>query len=117
MCRSKNVCSELGVEIEKWNTNCPLPTPRWMNDQINIFLDAVDGFISGNKDACFFILKQIQNEQITLWYIEHGQMSGRHRNIQLKKLSPPPIEKKLLGNNYKKRLLLRFLFVFGNYFI
>ena len=95
MCRSKDVCSELGVEIEKWNTNCPLPTPRWMNDQINIFLDAVDGFISGNKDACFFILKQLQNEQITLWYIEHGQMSGRHRNIQLKKLSPPPIEKSM----------------------
>ena len=44
MCRSKDVCSELGAEIEKWNTNCPLPTPRWMNDQINIFLDAVDGY-------------------------------------------------------------------------
>ena len=95
MCRGENTCSELGIEIEKWSRKCPLPYPKWVDNQIDIFLDVVDSFISGNKKSCLSKLKEIQSEKITLWFVEHGQMSGRHRNIQLKKPQPHPIDKSM----------------------
>jgi len=95
MCRGKNTCSELGIEIERWSRNCPLPYPKWMENQIAIFIDAVNCFVSGNTKSCLSKLKEIQSKKITLWFIEHGQMSGRHRNIQLKKPQPYPIDKSM----------------------
>ena len=95
MCRGKNTCSELGIEIERWSRNCPLPYPKWMKNQIDIFIDAVNCFISGNTKSCLSKLKEIQGKKITLWFIEHGQISGRHRNIQLKKPQPYPIDKSM----------------------
>ena len=84
MCRSKDSCSELGINPNHWNINCPLPTPNWFAEQIDIFESAVNFLISGDKESCFKTLKQIRNEEITNWYTEHGQMSGRHRNLILK---------------------------------
>ena len=87
MCRGKNSCSELGTNPENWNIYSPLPTPTWMAGQIDIFELAVNDFIVGNKGSCLIKLKQIKNEEITNWYIEHGQMSGRHRKL-IFKISP-----------------------------
>ncbi len=88
MCRGKNICSELGTNTENWSIHSPLPTPSWMAEQIDLFEVAVNEFITGNRESCLIKLKQIKSEEITNWYIEHGQMSGRHRKLSLK-ISPP----------------------------
>jgi 5-methylcytosine-specific restriction endonuclease McrA len=88
MCRGKNICSELGTDSNTWSKESPLPKPEWMNKEIDLFIRAVDAFKAGNKNLCLEIIGQIRTAEITEWYIEHGQMSGRHRKLQLN--IPPP---------------------------
>jgi 5-methylcytosine-specific restriction endonuclease McrA len=88
MCRGKNICSELGTDSNTWSKESPLPKPEWMNNEVDLFIRAVDAFKAGNKDLCLEIIDQIRTAEITEWYIEHGQMSGRHRKLQLN--IPPP---------------------------
>lgn len=88
MCRGKNTCSELGVNPEKWDKFSPLRTPNWMTNEIDLFVSAVDDFLSGDKNSCLEKIRQIRTEEITYWYIEHGQMSGRHRKLTLG-ITPP----------------------------
>jgi 5-methylcytosine-specific restriction endonuclease McrA len=59
-----------------------------MNYEVDLFIKAVEAFIAGNKNLCLEIIGQIRTAEITEWYIEHGQMSGRHRKLQLN--IPPP---------------------------
>jgi hypothetical protein len=84
MCRSKDTCSELAINPNNWNTNCPLSPPNWFAEQIDIFESAINFLISGDKESCLKTIKLIRSEEITNWYTEHGQMSGRHRNLILK---------------------------------
>lgn len=90
MCRDKKYCIELGTNIKHWDKLCPLPKPIWISEQMNIFESAVNDFLIGQKDSCITKLKEIKNEEIIDWYIEHGQMSGKHRkktlNIPIPKL-------------------------------
>ena len=95
MCRGKNTCSELGLNSDKWDPNAPLPTPEWMADQIDIFESAVNDFLSGDRDTCLEKIRQIRSSEITNWYVEHGQMSGRHRNLLLQVTPPPTINEEL----------------------
>ncbi|MCX2678826.1 HNH endonuclease signature motif containing protein [Galbibacter sp. EGI 63066] len=88
MCRGKNICSELGTNPNNWDVHSPLPTPNWMAEQIDIFESAANDFIAGNRNSCINRITQIRSDEITQWYIEHGQMSGRHRKLVLK--APPP---------------------------
>jgi 5-methylcytosine-specific restriction endonuclease McrA len=89
MCRGKNICSELGIDSTKWNNYSPLPKPQWMNDEVDVFIKIAEAFSEQNKTTCLDQLFQIRSSEITEWYIEHGQMSGRHRKIQLE-IPPPP---------------------------
>lgn len=89
MCRGKNTCSELGTDPAKWDRFSPLKIPVHLAQEIDQFVTAVDLFISGNRSACLERLKQIHSEAITHWYVEHGQMSGRHRKLILNVLPPP----------------------------
>lgn len=94
MCRGKAFCSELGQSNLNWDKYCPLPMPNWFKNEIEIFEMAVKDFLSGKRGAAISKLNQIRNEEITSWYIEHGQMSGRHRKNILN-VNPPlaiPIE-------------------------
>jgi 5-methylcytosine-specific restriction endonuclease McrA len=59
-----------------------------MNNEVDLFIRAVEAFKAGNKNLCLEIIGQIRTAEITEWYIEHGQMSGRHRKLQLN--IPPP---------------------------
>jgi len=95
MCRGKNTCSELGVNYEKWDKFSPLKTPYWMTNQIEIFVSAVDDFLSGNKNSCLEKIRLIRSQEITYWYIEHGQMSGRHRKLTLDITPPSNIDQRL----------------------
>lgn len=79
MCRGKNECSELGADTTKWDQHCPLRPPEWIEREVSKFVQALDQFINGNREKCIDILSTIRSEEITSWYIEHGQMSGRHR--------------------------------------
>ncbi len=79
MCRGKNECSELGADPAKWDKDCPLRPPEWLNGEITKFVQALEQFIAGNQENCISILSTIRNHEITDWYIEHGQMSGKHR--------------------------------------
>lgn len=88
MCRGKNICSELGTDSNTWSKESPLPKHEWMNYEVDLFIKAVEAFIAGNKNLCLEIIGQIRTAEITEWYIEHGQMSGRHRKLQLN--IPPP---------------------------
>jgi hypothetical protein len=83
MCRGVNTCSELGLDPTTWDKYSPLRTPAWMKSTIDTFENAVDDFIRGDKNSCLEKLATIKSKEITDWYIEHGQMSGRHRKITL----------------------------------
>jgi hypothetical protein len=52
MCRGKNTCSELGVNPEKRDKFSPLRTPNWMTNEIDLFVSAIDDFLSGDKNSC-----------------------------------------------------------------
>jgi 5-methylcytosine-specific restriction endonuclease McrA len=88
MCRGKNICSELETDSNTWSKESTLPKPEWMNNEVDLFIKAVEAFKAGNKNLCLEIIGQIRTAEITEWYIEHGQMSGRHRKLQLN--IPPP---------------------------
>ena len=79
MCRGKNTCSELGSNPLKWNKYCPLTIPEWIDDEVTIFVKAVEMFAKGNRSDCLDLMDSIRDSEITEWYIEHGQMSGMHR--------------------------------------
>jgi len=91
LCRAKDTCSELGTDPQTWDIYCPLRKPSWMAEQINLIMSAVNDFFSGQKDACLHKISEIRSAEITNWYIEHGQMSGRHRKIILKTPQPKAI--------------------------
>jgi 5-methylcytosine-specific restriction endonuclease McrA len=88
MCRGKNTCCELGISPEKWDKYSPLRTPEWMTNEIDLFVSAVDDLLSCNKNSCLEKINQIRNKEIIDWFIEHGQMSGRHRKLSLD-ITPP----------------------------
>lgn len=79
MCRGKDECTELADNTSKWDRYCPLRPPEWIDIEITSFEQAVDQLMKGNRDKCLELLANIKDEEITDWYIEHGQMSGRHR--------------------------------------
>lgn len=83
------MCSELGTNTEQWDKLCPIRTPKWMTAKVDRFVDAVDDFLAGDRNACLEKISQIRSDEITEWYVEHGQMSGRHRKLALG-VAPPP---------------------------
>lgn len=96
MCRGQNFCTELGTVPSKWDKESPLRPLDWFHDEIEIFILAVNKFIEGNREDCIQLLDSIKNTEITQWYIEHGQMSGKHRNAILQRPYPSkiPIEQR-----------------------
>lgn len=92
MCRRKQYCSELGKDPARWDRRTPLRTPAWISDEVNLFISAVDSLVSEDRESCIQKLEGIRDDDITDWYIEHGQMSGMHRNRILNIAAPPTIE-------------------------
>lgn len=95
MCRGKNICTELGTNPDNWDIYAPIRRPSWIDEQIDLFTSAVDDFFAGQKDSCLAKLSQIKSDEITYWYCEHGQMSGRHRRLALNIAVPPKISEDL----------------------
>jgi hypothetical protein len=83
MCRGRSECSELGTDPNLWDKFCPLPSQDWFEDQLDIFQEAVTQFFNGYRNDCINTLAKIRTDEMSDWYIEHGQMSGKHRAYEL----------------------------------
>lgn len=83
MCIGKDFCVELGTDTIKWSKESPLKRPEWFESQIDLFIEAVSSFQEGDSETCLGIISQIRSEEIIDWYVEHGQMSGKHRSSGL----------------------------------
>lgn len=81
MCRGEEFCLEFNKDPAKWDKECPLRPPEWINSCIDIFVEALDNFLAGKRSACLEALEKIEKKEkeFTEWYIEHGQISGNHR--------------------------------------
>ena len=95
MCRGKDECSELGTNPANWNKESLLQPPNYFNQEIDIFVKAVDEFINGDKEECLKLISSIKSKEMQNWFIEHGQMSGRHRKNILNIPKPQLIDEKL----------------------
>lgn len=83
MCIGKSTCTELDINPERWDKTCPLRPLDWFETQLDIFADAVDEFINGNRSHCLEILANIRSNEMRDWFVEHGQMAGMHRRNML----------------------------------
>ena len=94
MCRGKDNCSELDLDPFNWDKHCPLSIPEWFDDEVTIFVKAIELFIKGNRNGCIELILSIRDSEMTDWYIEHGQMSGMHRKniLKIKREEPIPEE-------------------------
>ncbi|MFC1778073.1 HNH endonuclease [Pseudomonadota bacterium] len=91
MCRGKNQCSELGTNPALWSKISPLPSLEWFEGQLDIFQEAVSEFVGGDRVGCINTLSEIRTDEMRDWYIEHGQMSGKHRTYELDIPTPIPL--------------------------
>lgn len=94
MCRGKNSCFILGVNPREWPINNCIKLPNEAFEAVEHFKSAVYSFLEGNREAAIQHIDNISNELLINWFIEHGQMSGRHRKIviQLDRPSAIPFE-------------------------
>lgn len=96
MCRGQDYCTELDKDTSNWNKQSLLDNPKWFNSQIDIFIEAVKLFVIYNdKQGCLNLLSTLRNDEMQDWFIEHGQMSGRHRKNTLNIQKPPIIDESL----------------------
>lgn len=79
MCRAKNYCTELGTNPATWSKFSPLTPPDWFEDQLDLFVEAVRHYVKSDHHSCLETLSAIRSDEMRDWYIEHGQVSGRHR--------------------------------------
>ena len=82
MCRAAEQCTELGTNPQSWSELSPLTPPIWFEEQLDIFSKAVHLYVNGDRTNCMATLSNIRSDEMRDWYIEHGQMSGKHR-VQL----------------------------------
>ncbi len=116
MCRGKNSCSQLPNDKSNWPNHVLLPRPAWFESQIDLFIDAVHLFHNGVRDSSIEKISEIRSEEIIDWFVEHGQMSGRHRSIGLGMPKPEAVElnerdrerspRKLEGGVFKRDMYL-----------
>jgi len=91
MCRGKKFCTEIDSNPSKWDKRTTLRRPEWMTEQINLFVKAVELYFQNNIQIAKDVILNLQDSEITQWYIEHGQMSGMHRKNILNLPEPPSI--------------------------
>lgn len=93
MCRGKNICTELGTNPSHWDRYALLRMPDSFSNSIDTFIEAVETFIDGSREESIEMISTINGTEMTEWFIEHGQMSGRHRKLILKVPVPEKLPK------------------------
>lgn len=84
MCRKRRSCSLLGVDASLWSNDVLLPLPVEFEHGLEKFRQGVDAFLDGQRTASIQLIDSIDGLSMWNWYVEHGQMSGKHRNAVLK---------------------------------
>lgn len=79
MCRKAKTCTELGTDVSTWDNRSPLRPPSWFNDQLLIFVAAVELAADGNRGAAVGMIETMRSDEMRYWFDEHGQTSGMHR--------------------------------------
>jgi 5-methylcytosine-specific restriction endonuclease McrA len=79
MCRKNLNCIELGVDPTKWDRGSPLPPPKHFGRAHDVLLDVFALLEKREISGAIRALQTPLAEEIKVWYIEHGQMSGDHR--------------------------------------
>lgn len=79
MCRGKETCVKLGRDSSTWDKWAPLPPPDWFANQALLFGDAVAALIEDRRSDSLDLLDRIRSDELREWFVEHGQMSGKHR--------------------------------------
>lgn len=92
MCRGQDYCTELGLDPSTWSRESPLALPPWFDGQLSIFEEAVQLFVSGDSQGCLTALSRPRSGEMRDWYIEHGQMSGKHRARLLARPKPQDVD-------------------------
>ena len=91
MCRGKMVCSELGEESARWSKRAPLPVPDWFDQQLSVFVKAVQAASLGQREEAIERLTKVRSNDLRDWFVEHGQISGRFRLRKLQRPAPDPV--------------------------
>jgi 5-methylcytosine-specific restriction endonuclease McrA len=91
MCLGAEYCTELGLDPANWSRHSPLPPPGWIAEQLDLFGEAVHRFADGDRQGCLAALSQTRSTQMREWYVEHGQVSGKHRARLLRLPNPPSV--------------------------
>jgi 5-methylcytosine-specific restriction endonuclease McrA len=97
MCRGRNFCTEIDSDPQNWDKRTTLRRPEWMDKQIELFFEAVELFFLNKIDKSKNLILSLRNEEITHWYVEHGQMSGMHRKNILNR--PEPVSLNMEGRD------------------
>ena len=80
MCRSKDIiCPKLGPDPAHWSNLSPLTPEPWFEEQLDIFVEALDAYVGGSPDGCLARLAEMRTGDIQRWYIEHALWSGKQR--------------------------------------
>lgn len=84
MCRGQKYCTELNPNPTLWDRHSPLVPPKWFQNELETFIDAVRIAATGDRTKSMLVLSKIHSDGLRDWYCEHGQMSGVFRNNALK---------------------------------
>lgn len=110
MCRGKEHCTELGLNPKLWSKSSPLVPPKWFKDEIEVFINAVQTAVTGDRTKSIQLLSKIKNDKLRDWYCEHGQMSGFFRNKVLgteSELKDVPLDSLRAPDKYQKEVFER----------
>ena len=92
MCRGIKHCTELDKDPLKWDQYSPLTRPFWMSKEVDLFIDSVKSYLKQDRIKAVELIHSIRDQEITDWYIEHGQMSGMHRKNLLNLPEPQIVD-------------------------
>ena len=93
MCKQqgRTYCSELGNNPSLWNKDTPLPKPKWVEQEFQIFSESLKLAQESKTVDAKSLLKNSRDFEMREWFDVHAQNSGSWRNKSLQVLAPDPI--------------------------
>ena len=93
MCKQqgRTYCSELGNNHSLWNKDTPLPKPKWVEQEFQIFSESLKLAQESKTVEAKSLLKNSRDFEMREWFDVHAQNSGGWRNKSLQVPAPDPI--------------------------
>jgi hypothetical protein len=79
MCRNSKTCSELLIR-DSWSIYAPLLPPPWIRSRLETLGHVIKAARAGGIARARNAVAAIRSDDILEWCVEHGQMSGIHRD-------------------------------------